>query len=56
MTIYNTNVDIFNDNVHTNFGLNKSIRSQIIEQIKLNSDINQGPYFLLQFAKNIDLQ
>ena len=32
MTIYNPNVDIFNDNVHTNFGLNKSIRSQIIEQ------------------------
>ena len=41
-TIYNTNVDLVNDNVYTKFGLNRSIRFQDIEQ-KLNSDVNQGP-------------
>ena len=40
--IYNTNVDLVNDNVYTKFGLNLSIRSQDIEQ-KPNSDVNQGP-------------
>ena len=40
--IYNTNVDLINDNVHTKFGLNRSIRFKDIEQ-KLNSDVNQGP-------------
>ena len=40
--IYNTNVDLVNDNVYTKFGLNRSIRFQDIEQ-KLNSDVNQGP-------------
>ena len=40
--IYNTNVDLVNDNVFTKFGLNRSIRFQDIEQ-KLNSDVNQGP-------------
>ena len=40
--IYNTNVDLVNDNVYTKFGLNRSTRFQDIEQ-KLNSDINQGP-------------
>ena len=40
--IYNTNVDLVNDNVYTKFGLNRSIHFQDIEQ-KLNSDINQGP-------------
>ena len=40
--IYNTNIDLVNDNVHTKFGLNRSIRFQDIEQ-KLNSDVNQGP-------------
>ena len=40
--IYDTNVDLFNDNVYTKFGLNLSIRSQDIEQ-KPNSDANQGP-------------
>ena len=40
--IYNTNLDLVNDNVYTRFGLNRSsIRFQIIEQ-KLNSDVNQG--------------
>ena len=39
--IYNTNVDLVNDNVFTKFGLILSIRSQDIEQ-KPNSDINQG--------------
>ena len=42
MAIYNTNVDLVNDNVYTKFGLDKSILSQDIEQ-KLNSDVNQGP-------------
>ena len=40
--IYNTNVELVNDNVYTKFGLNLSIRSQDIEQ-KPNSDVNQGP-------------
>ena len=41
-TIYNTNVDLVNDNVYTKIGLNRFIRFQDIEQ-KLNSDVNQGP-------------
>ena len=40
--IYNTNVDLVNDNVFTEFGLILSIRSRDIEQ-KPNSDVNQGP-------------
>ena len=40
--IYNTNVDLVNDNVYTKFGLNRSIHFQDIEQ-KLNSDVNEGP-------------
>ena len=40
--IYNTNIDLVNDNVYTKFGLNRSIRFRDIEQ-KLNSDVNQGP-------------
>ena len=39
--IYDTNIDLVNDNVYTKFGLNRSIRFQDIEQ-KLNSDVNQG--------------
>ena len=39
--IYNTNIDLVNDNVFTKFGLNLLIRSQDIEQ-KPNSDVNQG--------------
>ena len=39
--IYNTNIDLINDNVYTKFGLNRSIRFQDIEQ-KLNFDVNQG--------------
>ena len=38
--IYNTNIDIVNDNVYTKIGLNLFILSQAIEQ-KPNSDINQ---------------
>ena len=41
ITIYNTKVDLVDDNVFTKFGLNRSIRFQDIEQ-KLNSDVNQG--------------
>ena len=40
--IYNTNVDLADDNVFTKFGLNHSIRFQDIEQ-RLNSGVNQGP-------------
>ena len=40
--IYNSKVDLVNDNVYTKFGLNRSIRFQDIEQ-KPNSDVNQGP-------------
>ena len=40
--IYNTNVDLINDNVYTQYGLNRSIRFQDMEQ-KLNSGVNQGP-------------
>ena len=41
-TIYDTNIDLVNDNVYTKFGLNQSFCFQDIEQ-KLNSDVNQGP-------------
>ena len=40
--IFNTNVDLVNDNVFTKFGLILSIRSQDIEQ-KPNYDVKQGP-------------
>ena len=40
--IYNTSVDLINDNMYTKFGLNRSVRFQDIEQ-KLNSDVNRGP-------------
>ena len=53
--IYNTNIDLVNDNVLTKFGLILSIRSQEIEQ-KPNSDINQGPLLCCKFAKKNDLQ
>ena len=53
--IYNTNVDLVNDNVYTKFGLNLSIRSQDIKQ-KPNSDVNQGPELSCKSAKNNDLQ
>ena len=35
--IYDTNIDLVNDNVYTKFGLNRSILFKDIEQ-KLNSD------------------
>ena len=41
MTLYNTNIDLVNDNVYTKFGQILSIRSQDIEQ-KPISDRNQG--------------
>ena len=40
--IYDSNVDLVNDNVYTKFGLNRSIRFRDIEQ-KFNSDVDQGP-------------
>ena len=40
--IYNTNIDLVNDDVYTKFGLILSIRSQDIES-KPISNINQGP-------------
>ena len=53
--IYNTNIDLVNDNVFIKFGHILSIRSQDIEQ-KPNSDVNQGPFLCCKFAKNNDLQ
>ena len=41
-SIYNRNVDLVNDNVYTNFGLNPSTHSPDTEQ-KPISDGNQGP-------------
>ena len=59
MTIYNPNVDLVNDTVYTKFGLNKSIRSQNIEEKKLNSDVNQCSGVNLRkmmiFNTNVDL-
>ena len=49
-TIYNTKVDLVDDNVFTKFGLNRSIRFQDIEQ-KLNSDVDQGPLLCCKFAE-----
>ena len=49
-TIYNTKVDLVDDNVFTKFGLNRSIRFQDIEQ-KLNSDVNQGQSLCCEFAE-----
>ena len=40
--IYNSKVDLVNDNVYTKIGLNRSICFQDIEQ-KLYSDVDQGP-------------
>ena len=40
--VYNTNIDLVNDNVYTKFGLNLFILSQDIVQ-KPNSDVNKGP-------------
>ena len=40
--IYNTNIDLVNDNVYTKFGLNRSMPFLDIEQ-KLISYVNQGP-------------
>ena len=37
--IYNTNVDLVNDNVYTKFGLNRSIRFQDIEQNQILTSI-----------------
>ena len=55
MTIYNSNVYLVNDNVYTNIGLNKSIRSQDIEN-KLNSDGNEGLLLCCKFTKDDNLK
>ena len=52
--IYNSNIDLVNDNVYTKFGLNLFILSQDIMQ-KPNSDVNQGPFLCCKFVKNNDL-
>ena len=51
MTGNNPKLDLVNDDVHTKFGWILSIRSQDIER-KRNSDVNQGPLLLQNFAKN----
>ena len=50
MTIYDTNLDLVNDNVYTKFGLILSIYSQDIKQ-KVSSDINQGPLLCCKFVQ-----
>ena len=49
-TIYNTKVDLVDDNAFTKFGLNRSIRFQDNEQ-KLNSDVNQGQLLCCKFCR-----
>ena len=51
MTGNNPKLDLVNVDMHTKFSPILSIRSQDIER-KRNSDINQGPYFRQNFAKN----
>ena len=48
--IYNTNVDLVNDNVYTKFGLNRSIRFRDIEQ-KNEEDLirNEGTRVFTRF-------
>ena len=48
--IYDTNIDLVNDNVYTKFCLNRSFRFQDIAQ-KLNSDVNRGPYSVANLPK-----
>ena len=48
--IYNTNIDLVNDNVYTKFGLNRSICFQDIEQ-KQECEVNQGPLLCCKFAE-----
>ena len=47
---FNTNVDLVNDNVHTKFSLNRSIRFQNIEQ-KLKSDVIKGRNSFANYPK-----
>ena len=58
--IYNTNVDLVNDNVYTKFGLNRSIRFQDIEQNQIltsikgrNSVANLPKFELIQAFINV---
>ena len=48
--IYNTNIDLVNDNEYTKFSLILSIRSQVIDQ-KPNSDMNSRAITLLQICE-----
>ena len=52
--IYNTNIDLVNDNVFTMFGLILSIRFQDIEQNQILTSI-KGRNSLCKFAKNNEL-
>ena len=58
--IYNTNVDLVNDDVYTKFGLILSMLLKILSK-KQNSDINQGPNSVTNLRKtkiyntNLDL-
>ena len=47
--IYDTNIDVVNDNVYTKFGNNRYIRFQDIEQ-KLNSDDDPRACFFYVFS------
>ena len=50
-SIYNTDVDLVNDNVYTNFCLILSIRSQDIEQIQILTSI-KGHYSVANLRKS----
>ena len=47
--IYDTNIDLVNDNVYTKFGLNRSVRFQDIEQKPKSDDDPRG-------VANLDLR
>ena len=53
--IYNTNLELVNDNVYTKFGLNMSIRSQDMEQNQILMSI-KGCNSVANLQKNNDLQ
>ena len=58
--IYNTNIDLVNDDMYTKFGLNLSIRSQDIEQNQVLTSIKGRNSFAnlrkrISYYTNIDL-
>ena len=59
-TVYNTDVDLVNDNVYTNFGLILSIRSKILSKNRILTSIKGSNSFAnlqktMIYNTNIDL-